>query len=309
MRPVIALLALFLVSTPVCAHHSPSEYDRNELLEIEGEVVSVLWRNPHVMFEVRVTSVDRLNEMVEFESSPALTLERRGVSRDAVAVGDYVTIAGFQSTRRDNRIQLRQLWKGGKILIGGEAEGGTFPSAKVAVARASADGIFRVWSTTAGRFGKVRWQKDLPLRAEARERQLKWDPFADDPARRCVPPGMPRAMSHNPRAVEFVDEGKVILIRLEEFDAQRTIHMDGSIPNNVPPVPLGYSVGHWEDGTLIIETTHIDYPLFDREGVPQSSEVTIVEKFSLSDNEEELAYEITVTDSETFTEPVTGSKG
>jgi hypothetical protein len=116
-------------------------------------------------------------------------------------------------------------------------------------------------------------------------------------------------MSHNPRAVEFVDKGGVILIRLEEFDAQRTIHLNDSIPDNVPPSPLGYSVGRWEGETLIVETAHIDYPLFDREGVPQSSEVTIAEKFSLSDDEEELAYEITVTDSETFTEPVTGSKG
>jgi hypothetical protein len=261
------------------------------------------------MFEVRVSSEDGSSEIVELESSPALTMKRRGVSRDVVAVGDYVKISSFQSTRRDNRMQLRQLWKDDKILIGGEFERGTLSAVQIAVAQASADGIFRVWSTTGGGFGQVRWQKDLPLRAEARERQLKWDPFADDPARRCVPPGMPRAMSHNPRAVEFVDEGSMILIRLEEFDAQRTIHMNGSLPNYVQPTPLGYSVGHWEDGNLIVETTHVDYPLFDREGIPQSREVAIVEKFSLSDNEEELAYEITVTDSETFTEPVTGSKG
>jgi len=261
------------------------------------------------MLEVRTASSDGLGELVELETSPALTLERRGVPRDAIAVGDYVTVAGFRSKRRKNRMQLRQLAKGGEVLIGGEAKNDTISSARVAAARASADGIFRVWSTIAGRFGQVVWQEELPLRAAARAQQLEWDPYSDDAARRCVPPGMPRAMSHNPRAVEFVDKEGVVLIRLEEFDAQRTIHMNESIPDDLSPAPLGYSVGHWEGKTLIVETAHIDYPLFNREGVPQSSEVTIVEEFSLSDDEEELAYEITVTDPGTFTEPVTGSKG
>ena len=60
---------------------------------------------------------------------------------------------------------------------------------------------------------------------------------------------------------------------------------------------------------MIVETAHIDYPLFDRDGVPQSGEVGIAERFTLSDDESELSYQITVTDPATFTEPVVGTKG
>ena len=57
-----------------------------------------------------------------------------------------------------------------------------------------------------------------------------------------------------------------------------------------------------------MRTTRIDYPLFDRLGVPQSDQVAIEERFTLSDNETELAYQITVNDPATFTEPVVGGK-
>ena len=33
-------------------HHSSAEYDRSRLVALEGEAVSVLWRNPHVLIEV-----------------------------------------------------------------------------------------------------------------------------------------------------------------------------------------------------------------------------------------------------------------
>jgi hypothetical protein len=43
-----------------------------------------------------------------------------------------------------------------------------------------------------------------------------------------------------------------------EWDAHRTVHMDGrAAPEGTEPSPLGYSVGHYEGDTLVIETTHI----------------------------------------------------
>ena len=47
------------------AHHSNAEYDRSVLHEIEGEIVSVRWRNPHIAFEVATTNEDG-NEIVSF---------------------------------------------------------------------------------------------------------------------------------------------------------------------------------------------------------------------------------------------------
>ena len=42
-----------LLTMAATAHHSRMEFSRTEIREIEGEVVSVFWRNPHVHVRVR----------------------------------------------------------------------------------------------------------------------------------------------------------------------------------------------------------------------------------------------------------------
>jgi hypothetical protein len=45
--------ALVVLPVVVTAHHSRVEYTYGAMHEIEGEVIRVLWRNPHIMFTVR----------------------------------------------------------------------------------------------------------------------------------------------------------------------------------------------------------------------------------------------------------------
>ncbi len=47
------LLVLSFLPLVASAHHSRMEFSRNEIREIEGEVVSVFWCNPHVHVRVR----------------------------------------------------------------------------------------------------------------------------------------------------------------------------------------------------------------------------------------------------------------
>ena len=121
---------------------------------------------------------------------------------------------------------------------------------------------------------------------------------------------MPRGMAQNPFAIQFLDRGDVIELRLEEFDQLRTIFMTGSeIQESRAPTPLGFSTGRWEnENTLVVHTTTIDYTLFNQAGVPLSASAEVVERFSLDESQNRLDYQITVTDPNTFTEPVTGSK-
>ena len=73
--------------------------------------------------------------------------------------------------------------------------------------------------------------------------------------------------SQVPTPIQFVDEGDTIVLFQQEYDLVRTIHMNSDVdPETRPATPLGYSVGRWEDGTLVITTTRIDWPLSDRRG-------------------------------------------
>jgi len=317
-----AVLITVALPSAVVAHHSTADLvDRDIIREIEGEVVTVLWRNPHVSLKIRTQGADGAEELWTLEGHTVFQLDNGGVSRDAISVEDHVRASGNESTLREfylgrpsvlmpdgTEISLwgrpRYFSSSGEFLIGSPDEG-AISAERVAVSRERANGIFRVWS----RSGEFDPFGELPLTDTARAAQATWHAINDDAARRCVPPGMPRAMSTNPFPIEFIPEGEDIVLRLQEFDTRRLIRMNEEPPgDDTPSTPLGYSVGRWEDQALIVSTTRINYPLFDRLGVPQSDQVAIEERFTLSDNETVLAYQITVNDPATFAEPVVGGK-
>ena len=53
-----SVFVLYLLGFPVIAgaHHAiGGNYDTSRVIEVEGEVVDILWRNPHVQVSLRVT--------------------------------------------------------------------------------------------------------------------------------------------------------------------------------------------------------------------------------------------------------------
>ena len=82
-----------------------------------------------------------------------------------------------------------------------------------------------------------------------------YDPLTDDPALSCTPRGMPFAMQ-NRFPIEFVEQTGSILLRLEMWAIERTIHMDADASNAAQTASaLGYSVGRWDGDSLVVSTT------------------------------------------------------
>ena len=103
--------ALFAaLSGAAFAHHASVEYDRSMLHEIEGELISLRWRNPHIAFEVATTNEDGNEVVWDFEALAVSALNRRGVTGEQVQVGDRVRVAGFGSSRRENHMHARHLF-------------------------------------------------------------------------------------------------------------------------------------------------------------------------------------------------------
>ena len=100
---------------------------------------------------------------------------------------------------------------------------------------------------------------------------------------------MPFAMQ-NRFPIEFVDETETIVLRLEMWQYLTNDHMDEDADERSPQSsPLGYSVGRFDNDTLIVSTTRIDWPYFDEIGTPQSPEIEAEERFTLSDDESFLS--------------------
>ena len=143
----------------------------------------------------------------------------------------------------------------------------------------------------------------FPLTESAKAVVAEWNEFTDNSQLDCIAPGMPATMG-NPYPIEFRRAGNNIELRQEEFDVVRTIHIGEQGNTALPPSPLGYSVGRWkDDSTLLIETTCVDWPCFNRVGVPQSDAVEVRERFVLNDEAGCLRYRIRVTDPPTLTAP------
>lgn len=307
MRFVAISLTLVCCPLVTFAHHASSVgYDWDNVTELEGEITSVLWRNPHVRMTLRRLGQDGEEELWELESAGLNIVQRLGVSSDDIHVGDRIRVAGAPNRQGQTKMFIGNalLADGREVLLRAYAKprwtsdwtGRTVISAdQAAEAERLATGIFRVWS----------WRADTRTTASLTEEALlareSWDQLRDDTALRCISQGMPGLM-FSPFPIEFIDRGDEIVLKVEEWDAVRPIHMDDrEDPRDQPATPLGYSTGRWEGQTLVVETTRVSWPYFDDIGTPQSEAVKIVERFTLSADEQRLGYAVRVTDPTTFT--------
>jgi hypothetical protein len=103
-----ALAALFTggllaasLGAPGSAHHAfTSDYDCKAPVRLTGSVTMIEWVNPHVWVHLRVVAPGRAPMDWMFEGTTPATLERLGVSRASLKVGDEITVRGHQSKDR-----------------------------------------------------------------------------------------------------------------------------------------------------------------------------------------------------------------
>jgi hypothetical protein len=135
-----------------------------------------------------------------------------------------------------------------------------------------------------------------------RELMVDFDP-ADDPAVSCVQAGLVRQIT-SPYPLAIIQTADTVTIEYEEWAILRTIHLNAEIPADLEPSPMGYSVGHYEDAALIIDSTGAT------RGLPRiseffwtSEEVSTVERYSLTERGQ-LRLELDVTDPIMLAEPL-----
>lgn len=321
MRLVTMMLVPIVLSLPALAHHSPNvHFDRSDVVEIEGVLAEVDWRNPHIQLTILARDDDgREAEWLVEESNRNVQL-RRGLTEDDYQIGEVIRVAGFRGLRNRNAIfATNTLLASGRELLGSTASGprwttdlvmskGDYQASQLENLNLGSNSLFRVWSVAAeshlpgtSRAGSPLWKDSYPLTQRAQETLANWDPVADNPYLNCEH-GLPAIMDAI-APMEFVQEDPDILLRLEEQDVVRRIHM-GSAPSTAVPSPYGHSVGRWEGESLVVTTTDIDWPWFDQSGVPQSEALRLVEKFSVSEDGQHLDYSVEATDPVVFTETV-----
>lgn len=311
------VLASILLASQAFAHHGTvangALYLTDTLIELEGEITEVLWRNPHTRARLRVVEPNGQEKIWEIELGPG-PREFEGQGYHAEDFVGRVRVAGYQSRRNPDSIgAMHMLLPSGEELIRGnreplwsqtlveEAEETPLDPERVAEDQRTARSIFRVWGE---RMHPRATAEDFEGKFTARGLELKaqYVPARDNPELECRTGIITSMIDTAP--IRFIDQGDRIVLDLEDFDAERIIYMDAT---DIEPTtgPFGYSIGRWEGpDALVVTTTHIDYPLMLRDGTPHSDQVRIDERFEMSENQSLLTYSATVTDPVVFTEPV-----
>jgi hypothetical protein len=149
-----------------------------------------------------------------------------------------------------------------------------------------------------------------PFQSWARElrEQRMADNQKDNPDAHCLPMGYMQLHGH-PQPRKIIQTPDVIVILYEGNSGIRQIFTDGrSLPEldeDLQPWWYGYSIGHWEDDTLVVESTGFrDDGWLDVFGSPLTDQGKLIERFRRPDYGH-LEIDITVDDPKAYTSPFT----
>jgi len=128
----------------------------------------------------------------------------------------------------------------------------------------------------AGNFG------GLKLTPAAKEAARHWDPYEQlKPENVCKPPSIVYALQ-GPFPIEIFQSERFIVMKLEYYDMVRLIFLDGrTAEKDYPDSKVGFSTGHWEGDTLVVETTHLEAATITNNGLDHTSGVRVLERFKL----------------------------
>lgn len=124
----------------------------------------------------------------------------------------------------------------------------------------------------------------------------------------CLPHGMPSWMliSHNAMEILFTP-GRVTMLGEGDGNRLRRIYTDGRRHPDDPDLTFhGHSIGHWEGGTLVVDTIGILpqgwIAISEAVGVPNNGDIHISERIRLA-GPDRLEDELTITAPKVLTRP------
>ncbi|HSG63475.1 MAG TPA: DUF6152 family protein, partial [Gammaproteobacteria bacterium] len=279
------------------AHHSAAVYDMGAVVVLRGTVLHYDWKNPHVYIVIAAEAENGQTAEWAIEGESTALMTRSGWTASTLEPGDRV-LARANVNRRPERHEARLVTlttDAGSVLVR-KASG---PAPTVA-----AEGLAGVWDAIRG-YDEFRFVRGaLTPRGAA---IVGGFDEGQSPVKDCLAFPVPIATILPYRTRVQVDDDR-ILLRSEYFDVERTIYMDGrGHPENGERTLQGHSVGRWEGGALVVDTSSFsDHPLGNWKGLPSGAQKHVVERFELTPDRTQLRVSFRVEDPEYLVEPWIG---
>ena len=326
MRCALLILFACLAAAQLRAHHgpvgAPAFYDTDELMVLEGTLTEVFWRNPHVRFGLRVVDESGEDAFWELESGVPSQLESGGFTAEMFPVGSHIRAAGFVSRHRDDFLGLQNMllpngleYAGGRreLLWAAERlEPEDVPPRGARRLRRGGSRCRRHLRRVEHEDAAQRVDGRTGLRSRPQRRRARRQGGPSDrsiiPSWTACPGACPSACCRAPWSSWTRATGSSYAISGGAATGSST-WTGRRRPRERRTATWVYSVGRWEsDDVLIVDTALVNYPYFDRGGMPQSDRVAFEEQFTvtLADGEEpaRLGYRLTATDPVMYVEPL-----
>jgi hypothetical protein len=182
-------------------------------------------------------------------------------------------------------------------------------SCATAMAVAATPDLRGVWQIDAGATLHTVDGGAVPLSAEGRalydrnQRAIAGGDRSIDLTARCASPGAPRIMLL-PYPFEILQQPDHIVFLFQWNQVFRQIVMTGQRDEYVLPSAMGYSLGRWQNDSLLIETTDFANKTFlDSTGLPHSDHLKLTERLRLLRVGKQLELRLTVDDPQMYTRP------
>jgi hypothetical protein len=126
----------------------------------------------------------------------------------------------------------------------------------------------------------------------------------DDPSAACLPPGPVVYYSLPP--IKILQRTDLVVMLYEPWSTYRQIFLDGRpFPTKAEPTYMGYAVGHWENDTLVVESTGYNGKLWlDSDGLPSTDKLHLTERIQRP-TFGRLEISLTIDDPGAYTKPWT----
>ncbi len=260
------------------AHHGPGQFDSSQPVEVTGTVTDIRFVNPHGYVYFDVTEADGTVTPWRCELQAGSLLRRAGWTEYLFPIGGTITVSGDQGVREEHacalrtvvladgsvlqrydqrrvldapvgaaermaagRLELSGTWAApqrnplGGANPGGMAPGGMAPGMGPGMGMGPGPGL---QLTEAGQAALVGLTHQT-----------------DNPRFSCMAVNILFDWEFDRHVNEIIQTDDEITLRYGFMDIVRTVRMDlDEHPGDIMPTRAGHSIGHWEDGALVVDT-------------------------------------------------------
>lgn len=304
-RLLLPVAAGLLAWGSVWAHHSQTFYDMNSEITIEGTIVDLEWRNPHIAMTLEVKGQDGNPFRQEVEMASVSEVRGLGVDKEAIPIGEKVALLAHPGRRGpEARVFGLALTKSDGTRLPLHPFAGFDNVSDVAQKAESLAGRWapsgeRLTATFAVMIG---WPYTEAASAAFAAKQSEVGSslgVCED-----FPPPL-LSIFPDLREIEVSDTSVVMRFEAQGQNLERAIRLNETAHTaGVEPSLLGDSIGLWEGETLVVDTiAFTPHPHGIFAWIPSGPDKHLVERFSLTEDRLHLRYKVMLEDSESLTGP------